>query len=136
MAQKDLLYSDVLMGSSTKDYIFDGIAFHTQQSIEKVIKQVILFEGLELEKINSVYSLVKKSKILKDIIGEEDFNELLDLSDSIECWYVKVRYDVNYSANEDKVCKANSLAHRIFKSVNAWLDNYTASSKYESNNVF
>lgn len=136
MAQKDLLYSDVLMGSSTKEYIFDGIAFHTQQSIEKIIKQVLLFEGMELEKIHSVYSLVKKSKILKDIIGYEDFNELLDLLDSIECWAVKVRYDVNYSANEDKVRQANSLAHRIFQSVNNWLDNYTASSEVESNNVF
>lgn len=62
MAQKDLLYSDVLMGSSTKEYIFDGIAFHTQQSIEKIIKQVLLFEGMELEKRQSVYSLVKNLK--------------------------------------------------------------------------
>lgn len=105
-ARNDLVSARVLLGNS--EPITDTACFHCQQSVEKVLKAFLVFNGIKFEKVHSLPYLLDLCER-----SNASINEIREIAESLAPFAVEARYP------GDLLEIALSEAHEALKSAEA-----------------
>ena len=113
------------MDFKTAKYLYDNmypkpleiICYHCQQSIEKLLKGILLSKGVALTKTHDLGLLAER---LRNIV---DFDEkYLDMCDNLTPYGVKIRYPQELFVDENNVSKALEETQELYD----WLTSMAA----------
>ena len=99
IARADLKIADFAMESVNDEMMQNMAAYHTQQAIENVIKQLIINARGYGNIDHDIQSLIIDARELGIIIPEW----IEDHSYEISKWATTVRYNSNFKANHDSI---------------------------------
>ncbi len=110
MEETDLVYFDEV-GLRLKREIFqiprndeaflNGIAYHLQQSVEKLLKAFLECKGVTVPNTHDIYKLVRMSRQNRSNIVLTSWLE--DRADTLTRWEMATRYNMDYSVEAQKV---------------------------------
>ena len=106
-AENDLKDAKILYDSSEASA--DGICFHCQQAVEKILKAYLVYSGKEINKTHDISELLQSCKNIDD-----DFIELERLNiDDMTNYAVIVRYDDIIEPDFEDAKEAISIAEKV-----------------------
>lgn len=79
----------------------NGIAYHLQQSVEKLLKAFLECKGVTVSNPHDIYKLVRMSRQNGSNIVLTSWLE--DRADTLTCWETDTRYNIDYSVEAQKV---------------------------------
>ena len=115
IAERDILMSELALGTTNDEIMQNMAAYHTQQAIEKIIKTLLVkargFAGTE----HDLAVLITDAKALGiDIPRWADDN-----SYEISRWATTIRYNSNFKTNRDSIVSFNSMARQWIEEIRA-----------------
>ena len=106
IAKADLRMSELALGTSNDEIMQNMAAYHTQQAIEKIIKNELVkvrgYASVEHD-INILVADAKAAGVLIPEWVEENSYE-------ISRWATTIRYNSNFRTNRDAIKQYNALA--------------------------
>jgi len=113
IAERDILMSELALGTSNDEIMQNMAAYHTQQAIEKIIKSLLLqirgFAGTD----HDLGLLVSDAKSCGILIPQW----VDDNSYEISRWATTIRYNSNFKTNRDSIVLYNENAKRWIKEI-------------------
>ncbi len=79
----------------------NGIAYHLQQSVEKLLKAFLECKGVTVPNTHDIYKLVRMSRDNGSNVALSSWIE--DRADTLTRWEMDTRYNMEYSVEADKI---------------------------------
>lgn len=103
IALRDLQLSELILGTTNDEIMQNMAAYHTQQAIEKILKNMIIQARGYGNNNHDIDRLLVDAKDLQldipDWIEEESYE--------ISRWATTIRYNSNFKVNRDKISEIN-----------------------------
>lgn len=101
-AYTDLELAEEIYRIPRNDEAFlNGIAYHLQQSVEKLLKAFLECKGVTVPNTHDIYKLVRMSKDNGSNVILTEWLE--DRADTLTRWEMDTRYNMDYSVESEKV---------------------------------
>ena len=114
MANADVEVSELILGTTNDELKQNLAAYHTQQAIEKAIKQLLInkrgYGNVEHDLGQLVADAKAESINIPEWIEENAYE--------ISRWATTIRYNTNFKTNRDSICKYNKLIKDWIKNDN------------------
>lgn len=105
LAQADVEVSEMILGTTNDELKQNMAAYHTQQAIEKIIKQLIIdkrgFGNIEHDLGQLVADAKSEGIVVPEWVEENSYE--------ISRWATTIRYNSNFKTNRDSVDSFNKL---------------------------
>ena len=115
LAQADVEVSELILGTTNDELKQNMAAYHTQQAIEKIIKQLIIdkrgFGNIEHDLGQLVADAKSEGIVIPEWVEENSYE--------ISRWATTIRYNSNFKTNRDSIDNFNKL-------INEWLEAFEA----------
>ena len=115
LARTDVELSDLILGTTNDELKQNAAAYHTEQSVEKIIKHLLIQKRGYGNPTHDIGQLVADAKSEKISLPEW----VDDNSYVISKWSTTIRYNSNFKTNREKIDQFN-------KSIHDWIDNIKA----------
>lgn len=113
LAQADVEVSELILGTTNDELKQNMAAYHTQQAIEKIIKQLIIdkrgFGNIEHDLGQLVADAKSEGIVVPDWVEENSYE--------ISRWATTIRYNSNFKTNRDSIDSFNKL-------IKEWLESF------------
>ena len=114
LAIADIEVSELILGTTNDELKQNLAAYHTQQAIEKAIKQLLInkrgYGNVEHDLGQLVADAKAESINIPEWIEENAYE--------ISRWATTIRYNTNFKTNRDSICKYNKLIKDWIKNDN------------------
>ena len=105
LAQADVEVSELILGTTNDELKQNMAAYHTQQAIEKIIKQLIIdkrgFGNIEHDPGQLVADAKSEGIVVPEWVEENSYE--------ISRWATTIRYNSNFKTNRDSIDSFNKL---------------------------
>lgn len=105
LAQADVEVSELILGTTNDELKQNMAAYHTQQAIEKIIKQLIIdkrgFGNIEHDLGQLVADAKSEGIVIPEWVEENSYE--------ISRWATTIRYNSNFKTNRDSIDSFNKL---------------------------
>lgn len=105
LAQADVEVSEMILGTTNDELKQNMAAYHTQQAIEKIIKQLIIdkrgFGNIEHDLGQLVADAKSEGIVVPEWVEENSYE--------ISRWATTIRYNSNFKTNRDSIDSFNKL---------------------------
>ena len=105
LAQADVEVSELILGTTNDELKQNMAAYHTQQAIEKIIKQLIIdkrgFGNIEHDLGQLVADAKSEGIVVPEWVEENSYE--------ISRWATTIRYNSNFKTNRDSIDSFNKL---------------------------
>lgn len=91
----------------------NGIAYHLQQSVEKLLKAFLECKGVTVPNTHDIYKLVRMSRNNGSNIILTKWLE--DRADTLTRWEMDTRYNMDYSVESERVMEGIEEIGRLFE---------------------
>ena len=113
LAQADVEVSEMILGTTNDELKQNMAAYHTQQAIEKIIKQLIIdkrgFGNIEHDLGQLVADAKSEGIVIPEWVEENSYE--------ISRWATTIRYNSNFKTNRDSIDSFNKL-------IKEWIDTF------------
>ena len=113
LAQADVEVSEIILGTTNDELKQNMAAYHTQQAIEKIIKQLIIdkrgFGNIEHDLGQLVADAKSEGIVVPEWVEENSYE--------ISRWATTIRYNSNFKTNRDSVDCFNKLIKEWLETV-------------------
>ena len=113
LAQADVEVSELILGTTNDELKQNMAAYHTQQAIEKIIKQLIIdkrgFGNIEHDLGQLVADAKSEGIVIPEWVEENSYE--------ISRWATTIRYNSNFKTNRDSIDSFNKL-------IKEWLETF------------
>lgn len=113
LAQADVEVSEMILGTTNDELKQNMAAYHTQQAIEKIIKQLIIdkrgFGNIEHDLGQLVADAKSEGIVVPEWVEENSYE--------ISRWATTIRYNSNFKTNRDSIDSFNKL-------IKEWLESF------------
>jgi len=113
LAQADVEVSELILGTTNDELKQNMAAYHTQQAIEKIIKQLIIdkrgFGNIEHDLGQLVADAKSEGIVVPEWVEENSYE--------ISRWATTIRYNSNFKTNRDSIDSFNKL-------IKEWLESF------------
>lgn len=110
LAEKDVEVSQLILYSSNDELLQNIAAYHTQQSVRKILKHLKIENGLDAGIGHDIKMLSIEVKELGGTVPEWVIDGAYDLSS----WATTIRYNSNFKTNRTSIEQSN-------EKVNNWI---------------
>ena len=112
-AYTDLELAEEIYRIPRNDEAFlNGIAYHLQQSVEKLLKAFLECKGVTVPNTHDIYRLVRMSRNNGSNIILTEWLE--NRADTLTRWEMDTRYNMDYSVESDKVKEGIEEIRHLF----------------------
>ena len=105
LAQADVEVSELILGTTNDELKQNMAAYHTQQAVEKIIKQLIIdkrgFGNIEHDLGQLVADAKSEGIVVPEWVEENSYE--------ISRWATTIRYNSNFKTNRDSIDSFNKL---------------------------
>ena len=105
LAQADVEVSELILGTTNDELKQNMAAYHTQQAIEKIIKQLIIdkrgFGNIEHDLGQLVPDAKSEGIVVPEWVEENSYE--------ISRWATTIRYNSNFKTNRESIDSFNKL---------------------------
>lgn len=91
----------------------NGVAYHLQQSVEKLLKAFLECKGVTVLNTHDIYKLVRMSKNHSSNIVLTEWLE--NRADTLTRWEMDTRYNMDYSVESEKVKEGIAEIKHLFE---------------------
>ena len=113
LAENDLKIAELILNSANDELMQNSAAYHVEQSVEKIMKGLIVKAGGYAGTSHSITELSKDLDEQKvtypDWIRKKD--------DDITSWATTIRYNANFKADHDEIQEVIHLTKEWLKTV-------------------
>ena len=113
LARADVEVSELILGTTNDELKQNMAAYHTQQAIEKIIKQLIIdkrgFGNIEHDLGQLVADAKTEGIVIPEWVEENSYE--------ISRWATTIRYNSNFKTNRDSIDSFNKL-------IKEWIDTF------------
>lgn len=113
-AYTDLELADEIYRIPRNDEAFlNGVAYHLQQSVEKLLKAFLECKGVTVPNTHDIYKLVRMSRDNGSNIILTEWLE--NRADTLTRWEMDTRYNMDYSIESEKVREGIAEIKHLFE---------------------